>query len=66
MARDRMPTLRDTGRRYLDGTGRARLRSHGLERFIPDRGGGAVRALIVAVAVAAALVGAMIFYWTTR
>ena len=66
MARDRMPTLRDTGRRYLDGTGRARLQSPGLERFISGPGGGAVRALVVVVAVLVALVGVMVVYWTLR
>jgi len=66
MARDRLPTLRDTGRRYLDGTGRARLQSPGLERFTPDRGGRAMRALAIAITLVVVLVGAMLFYWTSR
>jgi hypothetical protein len=60
-----MPTLRDTGRRYLEGTARARLQSPGLERFTPERGG-AWRTVAIAVALVAALLGAMLLYWFSR
>ena len=58
-----MPELRDTGRRYLDQTQRARLASPGLERYLSGRraAGGAVVAAAVAVA---AILGALL--WMAR
>jgi hypothetical protein len=58
MARKRLPTLPDTGRRYLDDTQRARLASPGVERYARPRGAGA-RVLVAAVLVAA-LIAAML------
>jgi hypothetical protein len=58
MNRKRLPTLPETGRRYLDDTLRARLASTGVERFErrPRQGG----RLVLALLVAAALVGLML------
>lgn len=60
MGKPRLPDLPDTGRRYLDGTARARLASPGLERY---RVGGGVQGARIAVAavVLAALLAAMIW-----
>ncbi len=52
--RAKLPELPDTGRRYLDGTQRARLASPGIERFVPERRGGRLAALgLAALAVLA-------------
>jgi hypothetical protein len=59
MSRKRLPSLSDTGRRYLDGTQRARLASPGIERFGSPRGKGA--RLLGAALLAAALVAAMVW-----
>jgi hypothetical protein len=59
MAGKRLPELPDTGRRYLDDTQRARLRSPGIERF--DRRGGGGGRLLVALLVAAALIALMLW-----
>jgi hypothetical protein len=53
----RMPDLPETGRRYLDGTQRARLASPGIERYVPDRGGGR-RWLAIALGLVVALLAA--------
>jgi hypothetical protein len=53
----RLPDLPGTGRRYLDGTMRARLASPGLERYARRRGSGG-RVLVALLAIAA-LVAAM-------
>jgi hypothetical protein len=58
-----MPSLRDTGRRYLDQTRGARLASPGLERFIPARGRGA-GPIAAAALLVAALIGAIV--WLAR
>ncbi|WP_248362268.1 hypothetical protein [Anaeromyxobacter oryzae] len=58
-AKGPLPDLRDTGRRYLDGTRGARLASPGVERFVrPRRRGPALAA--AGVALVAALVAAML------
>jgi hypothetical protein len=59
MNRKRLPNLPDTGRRYVEGTRRARLASPGVERFVPARRRGAWPAVAAAV-LAVALVGAML------
>jgi hypothetical protein len=53
-----MPALRDTGRRYLDETRRARLASPGLERFTSARRASGWP-VIAAVLVVAAVLGAL-------
>ena len=58
MTRKRLPSLPETGRHYVEDTLRARLASPGLERY-PRRHGGAARA-VLAVLLAAALVGVML------
>jgi hypothetical protein len=65
MPRGRMPTLRDTGRRYVEGTARARLQSPGVERYASERRG-AGRTAAIAAALVAALVGAMLLIWSLR
>jgi hypothetical protein len=60
MAQKRMPSLPDTGRRYVEGTQRARLASPGVERFVPARGNGA-RLLVAAALLVVALVATMIW-----
>jgi hypothetical protein len=59
MTRKRLPSLPDTGRRYVEQTQRARLASPGVERYAPRRGRG-WRVLAVVLA-AAALLAAMLF-----
>ncbi len=57
MAKDPLPELSDTGRRYLDNTARARLASPGIERFAARRRRGALPlVLALAGALAAAVV----------
>ncbi len=58
VTRKRLPSLPDTGRRYVEHTQRARLGSPGVEHY-PRRRGRAGRVLL-AVAVVAALVAAML------
>jgi hypothetical protein len=58
MTRKRLPSLPETGRRYVEHTQRARLASPGVERF-RRRSGAGWRAL-VALVLLAALVGAML------
>ncbi len=58
MKRKRLPSLPETGRRYLDETMRARLASPGVERY-PARAGPGGR-VFVAVLLAAALVALML------
>jgi len=62
MPRKRAPTLSSTGRKYLDGTARARLQSPGIQHY-PARKAGPGRAIALAAAIVAALVGAML-WWT--
>jgi hypothetical protein len=57
-----LPDLPDTGRRYVENTIRARLASPGVERY--RRAGGSGPRFALAVAVVAALVGAMV--WLAR
>jgi hypothetical protein len=66
MARKGLGHLSTTGRKYLDGTHRARLASPGIEHYPGDKGGGAIRTVAVAVALVAALVGAMFWFWGSR
>ncbi len=62
MPRRRLPDLPDTGRRYVEGTIRARLASPGVEKYRPARrGGGRVALAVLAIA---ALVAAMV--WLAR
>jgi hypothetical protein len=63
MARKGLPSLSDTDRRYFDQTRGARLRSPGLEKFVPQRNRTPAR-LLAAVLLVAALVGAML--WLSR
>ncbi len=56
----KLPELPDTGRRYVEGTRRARLASPGVERFTPSRRGGR-GALVAAAVLLAALVA--LFVW---
>jgi hypothetical protein len=58
MARKRLPSLPDTGRRYVEDTRRARLASPGVERYARPRGAG--WRVLGALLVAAALVAAML------
>ncbi len=58
MAKKALPDLPDTGRRYLEHTGRARLASPGIERYARRSGRGARVAL--GLLLAAALVAAML------
>lgn len=58
MTRKRLPSLPDTGRRYVEDTQRARLASPGVERYAPPRG--AAPRVIAAVVLVAALVAAML------
>jgi hypothetical protein len=55
-----MPELSDTGRRYLDQTRGARLASPGIERFVRPKSR-APRRIAIALVLAAALVGAMVW-----
>jgi len=52
-----MPELPETGRRYVENTGRARLASPGVERFRRTGAGVAARALLIALVLAAILSG---------
>ncbi len=58
MTRKRLPSLPETGRRYVENTRRARLASPGVERY-PRRRGRAGR-VVLAVLAAAALICAML------
>jgi len=58
-----MPALRDTGRRYLDQTRRARLASPGVERYVFARRATGW-AVIAAAILAAALLGVAV--WIAR
>jgi hypothetical protein len=59
MTKKRLPTLSETGRRYVEHTQRARLASPGVERYAPRRGrAGRVLAVLLALA---ALVAAMLW-----
>jgi hypothetical protein len=58
MTRKRLPSLPDTGRRYVEHTRRARLASPGVERY--ERPRGAAWRVAGALLVAAALVAAML------
>ncbi len=58
MKKNRLPSLPQTGRRYLDETLRARLASPGVERYPGRRGHGG--RVVVAVLLAAALVALML------
>ena len=55
-------TLSSTGRRYLDGTARARLQSPGIQHY-PARKAGPGRAIALGALLVAALVGLMV-WWT--
>jgi hypothetical protein len=59
MSRNRLPSLPETGRRYVEHTQRARLASPGIERF--ERRRGRARTAAVALLILAALVGAMLY-----
>ncbi len=59
--RNRLPSLPDTGRHYVEQTGRFRLMSPGVERFDARRSG--VRNLILALAIAAGLFAAMLWLY---
>jgi hypothetical protein len=59
MSRKRLPSLPETGRRYVEHTMRARLASPGVERF-QRRGGQARRVVITALLLLGALLGAMV------
>jgi hypothetical protein len=58
MSRKRLPSLPETGRRYVEHTMRARLASPGVERF-PQRSGRA-RRVVTALLLLGALVAAMV------
>jgi hypothetical protein len=60
MAGKRMPELRDTGRRYLGETQRARLASPGLERYRSARRSGPA-VLLAAAILALLLVGGLVW-----
>ena len=62
MPRKTPTTLSSTGRKYLDGTARARLQSPGIEHY-PARKPGPGRAVALAALLVAALVGLMV-WWT--
>ena len=57
--KDDLTPLSSTGRKYLDGTARARLQSPGIEHY-PSRGAGRARTIAIAVVLAAALVGVLL------
>ncbi len=57
--RNRLPSLPDTGRRYVEQTGRVRLASPGVERFEARRGSG--RSVLIVLVISAAIVAAMIW-----
>ncbi len=59
MKRNRLPSLPDTGRRYVERTGRSRLASPGVERYRAPRSG--TRNIAIALAVGAALLAAMLW-----
>jgi hypothetical protein len=65
MAKRHLPPLSSTGRKYLDGTARARLASPGLQRY-PARRPGLARSLALAALLVAALVGAMLWWMQGR
>jgi len=52
-----MPELPETGRRYVENTGRARLASPGVERFPRNGGSLATRVVLIALVVAGILAG---------
>ena len=58
-----MPELPETGRRYVENTGRARLASPGVERFPRAGGGIAARVVLTALVVAAIVAGLL---WLTH
>ena len=58
MSRKRLPSLTETGRRYVEHTVRARLASPGVERY-PRRRGRRGR-VVAALLLLGALVGAML------
>lgn len=58
--RNRLPSLPDTGRHYVEQTGRAHLMSPGVERFEARRSSGA-RNLVIALVIAAAMLAAMLW-----
>jgi hypothetical protein len=62
MGQKRMPALPGTGRRYVEGTRRARLASAGIEKYQRRRGSG--RAVAAAVIAVVSLVAAMV--WLSR
>ncbi len=59
MKRNRLPSLPDTGRHYLDNTIRARLQSPGIEKYAAPKGRGG-RVALAAIAIAA-LIAAMVW-----
>ena len=61
MARKDSKALSTTGRKYLEGTARARLQSPGIEHY-PSRKGGPLRAVALAAAIFAVLVGLMVWW----
>jgi hypothetical protein len=58
MTRKRLPSLPDTGRRYVEHTRRARLASPGVERYARRRATG--RRVLGAILLAAGLLAAML------
>ncbi len=68
MAKQRLPPLPDTGRRYLDNTVRARLQGPAIERYRPPRGRGrtiAIAALLLGLLLAALVWLALDGRWPT-
>jgi hypothetical protein len=61
MARKDSTPLSTTGRKYLEGTARARLQSPGIERY-PARKGGPLPAVALAVVIVGVLVGLMLWW----
>jgi hypothetical protein len=59
MTRKRLPSLPDTGRRYVEHTQRARLASPGVERYAARRRATGWR-VVGAILLAAGLVAAML------
>ncbi len=57
--RNRLPSLPDTGRHYVEQTGRVRLMSPGVERYDAPRSTG--RNVAIALAICAALLAAMLW-----
>jgi hypothetical protein len=56
-----LPELPETGRRYLDGTQRARLASPGIERYVSGRGRGRGRWLVALMIGLGALCAALVW-----